>query len=177
MPEKYTPGIKEGKEGVDDNARKFTLDGVDKEFLKANNAVSFDLDVSWLVTDDDLEKKLVYKKLDDSGEVQTILVSKVIDCGKRKTNKEKITMEEYQNMISNATVNIKKKRYEFKYKQGGTEFDMKYDDFVDSQLQLLEVDAKTEEERNKFNISEFPYKITEVSGDNRYTGYRVKEVL
>ena len=41
----------------------------------------------------------------------------------------------------------------------------------------IEIDAPTETERNSFKPEEFGSKLTEVSTDTRYSGYRITEML
>jgi hypothetical protein len=50
---------------------------------------------------------------------------------------------------------------------------MKYDEFADDELRLLEVDAASEEERGAFSPSDFPSKLDEITGDMQYYGYRI----
>ena len=54
---------------------------------------------------------------------------------------------------------------------------MKFDAFSKGELYMLEVDAPSEEERNAFKPSDFPFKLTEVTGDMNYYGYRVADIL
>lgn len=42
---------------------------------------------------------------------------------------------------------------------------------------MLEVDAYTEEQRASFNPGNFPYSLSEVTGDINYYGYRVGGML
>lgn len=72
---------------------------------------------------------------------------------------------------------LEKKRYEFTYDQNGIPFSVKYDEFGTGELCLLEVDAPTEEERNAFNPNDFPGELNEVTGDMRYYGYRITDMI
>jgi len=42
---------------------------------------------------------------------------------------------------------------------------------------MLEVDASDERERNSFSPDDFPADLEEVTGDIRYYGYRVAEII
>jgi hypothetical protein len=161
---------------MEDNARKFVVDAVDSEFLKNNNASSFLLVVDWLVTQEDSEKKVVYKKF-DSGETQFLLVEKVINNGNRTTNKKKLTESEYKELLKSSTVHLEKRRHEFSFMQNGVLFSMKYDQFGGEKLQTLEVDAANEGDRGNFKPEDFPYRLIEVTGDMRYYGYRVARMI
>ena len=54
---------------------------------------------------------------------------------------------------------------------------MKFDAFAKGELYILEVDAPSEDERNAFNLGDFPFKLTEVTGNMSYYGYRVADIL
>lgn len=160
---------------MEDNARKFIVDAIDFDFLKENNVTSFLLVVDWLITQEDAEKKVVYKKF-DTGVVQFWLVEKIIDSGNRITNKNKLSDLEYKDLLKHSTVHLEKKRHEFNFIQDNVSFAVKYDEF-EGELRMLEVDASNEVERNNFKLENFPYKLTEVTGDLRYYGYRVSEMI
>jgi len=166
----------EKKEGIDDNARKFTLDVIDSDFLRRQKAISYDLTVDWLITDAASEKKIVHKKL-DTGEVQYFLIEKVIEGEKRKTDKKRISEEEYRSHLGSSMLRVEKRRFEFDLTQNNLLFKVKYDEFANSKVRMVEVDADTEADRNAFRPTDFPFKLTEVTGDVRYYGYHVKEVI
>lgn len=167
----------EKSETLDDNARKFTLDDFDLAFLDSNNTDSFVMTTDWLITDEDSEEKLAYKKFKD-GEVQILLIKKVMDeDGNRTSVKEKITEERYEELKVRSILQVEKTRFEFVYSQDGTDFSMKYDEFADSQLRVLEVDAKSDDERKAFNKDKFPTPLTEVTGNLSFYGYRVASFL
>ncbi|HEY4516195.1 MAG TPA: hypothetical protein VJH67_03355 [Candidatus Paceibacterota bacterium] len=166
----------EGKEVLEDNARKFVLARIGSEFLERNNVTSFGLTVDWLETDEESERKVVYKKF-DNGEVQILLITKITKEGSRTSDKKKITEEEYRELVDSSVLHLKKKRYEFVFTQNDIPFSLKYDEFADGKLFMLEVDAKTDEERKSFDFHDFPYALSEVTGDNRYYGYKVVEML
>jgi hypothetical protein len=132
--------------------------------------------VDWMVTEDDSEKKLVYKKF-DNGEIQFILVEKVINGSNRVTNKKKLTELEYKDLLSSTKVHLEKRRFEFNYIQSNISFALKYDEFKGGKLIMLEVDGANEVERTAFNAKDFPYKLAEVMGDMRYYGYRVVQMI
>jgi hypothetical protein len=164
----------EGKKGVEDNARKFTLDNIDPAFLAEHGAVSFKLILDWLETGEDNDKKLAYKEMKD-GEVQTLLISKVTENGNRSADRKKISVMEYMDLLKSSVVRVEKTKHEFKYEQEGITFTLKYDVFSDGR-KMLEVDAPSEKDRNKFKPEAFPYKITEVTGNMDYYGYRVAKL-
>ncbi len=51
---KNTP---EKREILDDNARKFTVEPIDPQFLDEHNATSFTLAVDWLETGEEMKRK------------------------------------------------------------------------------------------------------------------------
>lgn len=162
----------EKKQTLEDNARKFTLEPIDPQFLNEHNATSFTLIVDWLETAEDNEKKLAYKKFDDAT-VQILLIAKVTNGDNRTSEKEKIPEEKYKELLGSSILHLEKKRYEFTYTQNDIPFSIKYDEFADGKLCLLEVDAANEEERSAFSPADFPSELDEVTGDMRYYGYRV----
>lgn len=168
----------EKKEAVDDNALKFTVDGLSPEFLQENDAKAFLLTTDWLEMDKRSEKKLAYKKFAD-GKVDILLIQKFTDEHGNRTvpPKEKLTHDQYDQLLGQSVRRVEKMRHEFDYTQNGTVFSMKYDEFTGSELRVLEVDAQDEAARNSFVPDEFPYRLTNVTGDTRYYGYRVADVL
>lgn len=168
----------EKKELLDDNARKFTLDTIDPEFLQKNNTKSFLLTTDWLEMDESSEKKLAHKRYGD-GDVEILLIQKFTQNGKRTVPpKEKLTEDQYQEFLAlSPALRVEKMRHEFNYIQNGISFSVKYDEFVDSELRVLEVDAQNEAERDSFASRAFPYDLTEVTGDVQYYGYRVATKL
>jgi hypothetical protein len=176
MSEQIPQNKPEKREGIEDNARKFILEAIDPQFLKDHNATSFELTVDWLETEEDNEKKLAYKKFED-GSVQILLISKVTRDGSRIAEKKKISDDEYKFLLASSILRLQKNRYEFIHNQNNTAFNLKYDEFEEGKLNMLEVDAATEEERNNFNPKEFSYNLSEVTGDINYYGYRVAEKL
>ena len=90
----------EKKEVLDDNARKFTVDIIDPEFLQKNNARSFLLTTDWLEMGESSEKKLAHKKY-ETGDVEILLIQKFTQDGKRTVPpKEKLTEEQYQEFLA-----------------------------------------------------------------------------
>lgn len=168
----------EKKELLDDNARKFTLDTIDPEFLQKNNTKSFLLTTDWLEMDESSEKKLAHKKY-KNGDVEILHIQKFTQDGKRTVPpKEKLTEDQYQEFLAlSPALRVEKIRHEFDYTQNGISFSVKYDEFVDSELRVLEVDAQNEAERDSFAPRAFPYDLTEVTGDVQYYGYRVATKL
>ncbi len=162
---------------LDDNARKFTLDTLDPAILEGNHASRFLMTTDWLEMGEIDETKLAHKKFDD-GQVEILLITKKRDKeGKRSTTRPPVTYEQYKALLPQSLRTIKKMRYEFKYLQDGILFDIKYDEFVDSPLRILEVDADTDDQRRKFEPRLFPVRLSEVTGDLSYYGFRVVEVM
>lgn len=157
---------------LDDNARKFTCETLQPEFLDQNSASSFTLVTDWLETGEDNEKKIAWKKF-DNGDIQILLISKVTKDGKRTSEKQEITQELYEVLIASSILHLEKLRHEFTYDQGGVVFSLKYDNFGESNPRILEVDASSDEERSSFDPNIFPARLTEVTGDMTYYGYRM----
>lgn len=176
MPHEAPTSSPEKKEVLDDNARKFVTKGLTSEFLENNRASSFTLITDWLETGEDNEKKLAYKKF-NNGDTQILLITKVTENGNRTAEKEKITQEQYEELLASSILRVEKKRYEFNYIQGDTSFSVKYDEFAESSLRVLEVDATDENQRDFFSPIDFPSELTEVTGDISYYGYRVASIL
>ncbi|HSW77544.1 MAG TPA: hypothetical protein VLG36_01980 [Candidatus Chromulinivoraceae bacterium] len=62
--------------------------------------------------------------------------------------------------------------------QNSIAYSVKYDEFPDGNLRILEVDASSEQERSSFSPSDFPEgEPEEVTGDARYYGYRVADLV
>ena len=173
MTERITTNKNESKKGVEDNARKFVVDNIDPNFLKENGAISFTLVVDWIETNEDSEKTIVYKKFED-GRAQILLITKITTNNSRMADRREILEDEYKELLKSSILRSEKKRYEFKFVQDDVTFNMKYDEF-NNNLKMLEVDALDEEDRNKFKSQLFPYKISEVTGNIDYYGYRVAE--
>lgn len=171
-----SPVQNETKTVLEDNARKFIIDSLESVFLKENNAISYILTTDWFETGEDSEKKIAYKKF-ENGDTQILFISKTTQNSNRTSEKKNITQQEYEEFLKSTVLRIEKKRYEFKYSQDGFVFTIKYDEFIGSQLKVLEVDADTQEERERFNPINFPAKLIEVTGDLQYYGYRIATVL
>jgi hypothetical protein len=176
MSENTSNSPMEKVEKIEDNARKFIVGSIDPDFLAANSATSYLLIQDWIITDEDSERKLVYKKL-GSGEVQYWMVSKVTISGNRTTEKKKISKEEYTKHLASSKVRVEKQRYEFTFSQGDISFTLKYDEFAGGKLTMLEVDSASSGDRTAFKAADFPYKLSEVTGDQKYYGYRVANVI
>ncbi len=164
------------QELLEDNARKFIVKSFDNSILEEGATKSYSLETDWLEMDDATEKKLAYKKY-SNGAIDILLISKATGPNGRVSQKEKITDEEYNRLLPGSVRRLVKVRHEFTHIQGDIRFEMKYDIFEGSKLQILEVDAKTDAERNGFNNNTFPGKIVEVTGDLRYYGYRIFDML
>ena len=161
---------------MEDNARKFIVDRIDSNFLDNHNSISFSLMVDWIITQEDKEKKIVRKQFSE-GEVQLILVEKVITGDSRKTEKRKLDVQEYEALHSSSVIHLEKMRYEFNMEIQGKTYSFKYDEFTNSDLVMLEVDALTQAERESFKLNSFPFSLSEVTGDLRYYGYRTSEMI
>ncbi len=161
------------KQVLDDNARKFTCGLVDL-FRLSTEVTRFVLVTDWLETGEDNEKKLAYKRF-DNGDVQILLITKITNDGKRTTEKQKITAEEYNDLLTSSALRIEKIRQEFVYEQQGTKFSLKYDDFGVDKPKVLEVDAPADQDRESFDPVAFPGELKEVTEDMSYYGYRVAQ--
>lgn len=163
------------KEAVEDNARKFLVGPIGPELLEGES--SFLLATDWLVTGEDSETKVARKTYKD-GTVKMFLISKTTKEGRRETVRQEITDEnKYLELLEKSKSHLEKMRYEFDYEQNGTVFDVKYDVFSNSDLRILEIDADSEEERNSFELGDFPSELSEVTGDMQYYGYRVASIV
>lgn len=176
MPIDIPKSNPEKKEKLDDNARKFITEALESKVLEADRMSSFILTVDWLETSEDTEVKVAHKKF-DNGEVQILLIAKITQDSNRVSEKEKINEERYRRLKTASILHLEKKRYEFEYDQNGISFSVKYDEFADGRLCMLEVDALSEEQRSSFDPEGFPAELKEVTGDIRYYGYRVAEVI
>jgi len=169
----------EKKEVLDDNDLKFTLGDINAEFLQENRAISYLLTTDWLEIGEKSEKKLAYKK-HKNGDEEFLLIQKFTDENGNRPEppkKEKLSLEQYNQLFGQSVRRVEKMRFEFDYLQNGTTFSMKYDEFVDSKLRVLEVNAESEAKRKSFEPSEFPYELTDVTGKIEYYGYRVAELV
>lgn len=166
----------EKREGIDDNDRKFVSHPIDSEFLKAQNASSYLLTTDWLETNTETETKIARKDF-ENGEVQLLHIAKVTINGDRKSKKKPISEIEYVKLLDPSKPHVEKRRYEFTLIQNGISFTIKYDEFTDSELRILEVNAPSDDERKAFDPSEFPYELTEVTGNEQYVGYRVADLI
>lgn len=160
------------KEQLDDNARKFIVTAIDPCLLEAKDVTSFTLVTDWLEADIEYEKKLAYKQFSDSN-VQILLIEKTTKDGKRVSKKQVISEEKYRELLADSIIHLEKIRHDFSYLQNDTSFAMKYDEFVDSDLRVLEVDAVSEAERESFDPSDFPAQTREVTGNVKFYGFRI----
>lgn len=161
---------------LDDDARKFVVGEVNPDFMTQFDVVSYVMTTDWLVTDEDSETKLAHKAFDD-GRLQILLISKHTEIGKRTSRKEQISQEEYDKLLSSSVLRLQKKRYEFEYIQAGITYAFKLDEFADSPLSILEVDANNEVNRSTFDATTFPVELSEVTGKIDYYGYRVADIV
>lgn len=172
-----TPEKEKSKEA--DDARKFITEPLSLKFLAEQGATPFLLITDWTETNKGNETKVVYKKF-NNGKEQTFLISKTTDK-KGKRTKEKIDItenaERYKELKGLSKRRVEKMRHEFAYTQNGITFTVNYDEFAGGQLFMLDVDAKTEEERDSFDPDNFPVKLFEVGEDPQYSGHRITEVL
>lgn len=163
-------------ETLDDNARKFTTDVIEADFLLVNDAIGFRLITDWLEIGVDTEVKLA-RKVYDNGQEQLLLISKITNDTARTSTKEAITTDQYQMHIASSVCHLEKMRYEFTYRQNDTLFDVKYDEFIGSSLRIVEVDAQSDAERESFTPDAFTGALQEVTGDIRFYGYRVADLV
>ena len=177
LPEsENVPSPEQQKEVLDDNARKFVLDSLAPTFIEEGNEVVFLMTTDWLETGQDTEKKLAYKKF-RNGDVQILLIAKVTKDGHRTSEKTKINEAQYNDLLKQSICRVQKIRHEFQHTQNGVVFDVKYDEFIDSPLRVLEVDAGSEKEREAFNPTDFQAGVSEVTGQSEYYGYRVASII
>lgn len=172
-PPLHTP---EKNELLGDNARKFIIESPDRAFLEAHEVTSYTLIVDWLETGADNEKKIAYKQF-ENGDTKILLIAKVTKDGNRTAIKDHIAEERYRELRSSSILHLEKKRCEFEYSQHTISFSIKFDTYPEGELCILEVDAPSEAERNSFNPLDFPATLTEVTGDIRYYGYRVADMI
>lgn len=166
----------ENRELLDDNARKFITEPLSEQFFDSKHVTSFVLTVDWLETGEANETKLAHKTFAD-GTVEILLITKTTVDGRRQTVKEAITDATYRELAIGSTLHLEKTRYEFIYEQGGIAYAMKYDVFTDEKLRMLETDAPSDEKRAAFVPEDFPAKLSEVTGNLNYYGYRVCDIL
>ncbi|MET1032895.1 MAG: hypothetical protein ABWX94_00145 [Candidatus Saccharimonadales bacterium] len=176
MSEMFPVSTPEKSEILDDDARKFIVDGINYHFLEQISASSFTMTVDWLETNEANEKKLAHKKF-DTGEVQILQISKRTVDGKRTSRKDKITEEEYEELLDASVLHLEKRRHELVYMQDNIPFSVKFDEFAGGKLCVVEVDASNEDDRQVFNPDDFPAKLTEVTGDLRYYGFRIAAIV
>lgn len=163
----------EKKEIVNDNDQKFTLETIDPQFLTSHNALSYLLVTDWLETNEADETKVAYKKFDD-GSVKILHIAKVTIDGNRTAEKRELTEVEYEKYRNFTKIHVEKRRYEFDYVQeDGSSFAVKYDEFIDSSLRVLEVGAKVSSNEASFKSEDFPYELKDVSNDDSFIGFRV----
>ncbi len=165
-------GPERPKEILDDNARKFTLAEIDANLFDTPDSNSYLMITDWLETNESEETKVVYKRF-DNGEALILLITKVTKDGDRTSEKTKITDQKYSELVIKSKIHSEKVRTEFTYHQHGIDFSMKFDQFTDNALHILEVDASSDEERAVFDYRAFPSRLSEVTGNLQYYGFRV----
>lgn len=177
MKEHLPPAIPEHPPAVDDNARKFITKRLPGEFLSDHHARSFRLNIDWLETDEEREQKLAHKTYAD-GTTEIRHITKTTDqAGNRSSTKPPISLDRYLELLPGSLCHLEKDRYEFTYRQQGVNFSCTYDEFIDADLCMLEVDASDEQTRSLFDPTDFSVALHEVTGDLRYYGYRVTAFL
>lgn len=168
---------KQEVERAPDDARKFVVHNLDSTILEGDDIVRCNFPTDWLETDENTEKKIVRKVYSD-GTVQMLLIAKTTEGGKRSSEKRSLTQDEYDSLLQLAQLHVEKNRYSFNYVQKNVVFKVNYDEFVGSELRILEVDAETEAQRAMFDPEDFPAQLEEVAAGNRsYEGYRVADHL
>ena len=168
---------KQEVERAPDDARKFIVHNLDSTILDGNDIVRCNFPTDWIETDENTEKKIVRKVYDD-GTIQMLLIAKTTESGKRSSEKRPLIQNEYDSLLKLSQLRVDKNRYSFNYTQGNVVFKVNYDEFVGSELRILEVDTETEELRAMFEPDKFPAQLEEVAaGDRSYEGYRVASHL
>ena len=170
------PDPEKKAEILDDNARKFVVSSISPEFLKFHNATSYLLITDWLETGKDTEKK-VARKVFTNGDEQLLLISKENNNGSRTSEKKKISKVQYDELLALSVHHLEKMRYEFAYTQNDKTFDMKYDEFPESNLRIVEVDASDDDSRESFVPDKFISGLREVTGNVQFYGYRVASIV
>lgn len=165
----------EKREIVDDNARKFIIGTIDPAFLERHGAVSYGMTTDWIEIGEDNEKKVVVKAYPDK--VQRLLIEKITKDGDRTANKQSIDESTYEEQLQSAGPHSEKRRYEFEYEQNGIKYTIKYDEFVGSQLRIIEVEAPIQQQRDAFDPHSFPAELIEVTRRLQYYGYRIAETV
>lgn len=193
---KTNPEQEKKEAGVDDNARKFIVGPIDKSFLEKSGVSSTKLIIDWvdrsIINDffsrdelelidegDETEVKLAYKEDLNNRNIEILLIAKIIyKNGTRKKIPKHLDKEKYENFkesLEPTSPHLEKIRHEFTYTQNDVPFPVKYDEFVGSDLRMLEVEDSSEGKH--FDSDNFPIELREVSDDPRYSGYRVAEVI
>jgi hypothetical protein len=169
------PAIKaEDKEVLKDNARKFVVRGISQDLLTGSR--SYLLKADWLETNQTDEKKITSKEFAD-GSTQLLLVTKVSKDWNRVSERRELDQAEYEALLEQSVLHLAKRRHEFKVTQNEIVYTIRYDEFQDSELCILEVDASSALERAKFDPALFPAELTEVTGNLGYYGYRVANLV
>lgn len=166
----------EKKETLDDNARKFLITNFDPQLLVHSGSVSYNLTADWLETGETTEVKVAHKTF-DNGDVKILLISKVQGANGRTSDKQKIDQAKYEELLASSLKRVEKRRHEFEYFQNGTLFKMNYDDHSKAPLTVLEVDASSDIERESFDPLLFPATLVDVTGQEKYYGYRVATTI
>ena len=167
----------EKREGISDNDRKFVVEAIDLEFLAVHGTESYYMITDWLETNEHDEAKIV-RKLYGGNKEQLLHIAKVGVEQDRKSKRTPLTKskyDEYQEQLDPTKPHVEKRRYEFKFTQNGISFTAKYDEFADSALRVLEIDAvsKTEEDRKAFDPKLFDFALVEVTGIKQFYGHRI----
>ncbi len=171
----------EEDKGVSDNDRKFAVETINPEFLAAHAAESYYMITDWLETNDNDETKIVHK-IYDNGEEKLLHIAKVGVDENRESKKTPLTEREYSEYLKNldpSKPHVEKRRYEFEFIQNGIKFTAKYDEFADSTLRVLEIDAKskTDEDRQRFDPLAFDFALVEVTGIKQFYGHRIAGLI
>ena len=171
---------------VSDNARKFIVDPIEPELIPVNNSFVHNMVIHWMSTEPRFEVKVVKKinaRDDMDGAILRIMKTTHED-GRRETTREPIPYGEFLEVCERFpdTPHLEKRRTEFFVVQNDKPYLIKYDEFSDSDLRMIEVEidprAKmTEDDLNGFDPAEFFDVRDEVTADPSYKGYRIVETL
>lgn len=155
-----------------DNARKFLVDEFDPALIP-EGATSYVMTTVWTDMSEENDAKAVHKVYDDGAPDGYFFVEKVGPHGAREAKRRIISKAEYdQAIIGHEQSTARKRRTEFTL--DGLE--MKFDEYLDGPLHIIEVDAATPEAREAFDPGVFPWKLHEIF-DESYDGYRVLKHL
>jgi len=172
----------EKSNGISDNDRKFVVETINPEFLGAQRSFdSYYMITDWLEANNSDETKLA-RKIYDDGKEKLLHIAKIGVEQDRESKKTPLTEPEYNDYLKKldqSKPHVEKRRFEFEFTQNGIEFTAKYDEFTDSTLRVLEIDAKTktDKDRSSFDPTLFDFALVEVTGIKQFYGHRIASLI